>query len=186
MKKILTLTTLLFSFACSYQNQTLDLALNLDKPKAQTTNAYEIMTRVIDLRENPEIVGTKSYYKKTISLLAKEPVAELLQKSLDKNLKARGFEVGNLRYLDLEIVELNYHSKKGIFVGSSNGEAKIKAIIRNYNQTKIFEKTFNLALGRKHMIISDLVTDQQIIENLIAETTNDILADKSIKQQLTK
>lgn len=186
MKKIITLITLLFSLSCSYNNQNLDLKLTLNDKFTQENKRYEITTSVVDLRKKPEIVGRKHYYKQSVSLLAKKPIANLLKESIDKNLKSRGFKVGNLRYLELQILELNYDTKKGIFVGTSKGEAKIKAVIKNYNATKIFEKTFNVSVGRKHVIISDLATDKTIIENLISEIASDILEDSSINEQITK
>jgi len=190
MKYLLILSTLFLSFSCSYKNQTLDLKISPQGEFTKATPDSHIMVQVFDdrkSRKNTKVFGTKNYYKKEISLSSKNPLPCIIKTSVNKNLKERGYTFNNnRRYLELHILDLNYNSKKGIFIGSSNGEVKIKAIVKNYNKTTIFEKTFDLMLNRKHAIISHLTTDKKTIENLLTEAVEDILQDDSIQKQITK
>ena len=188
MKKLLILSSLLLAFSCSYKNQKLDLKIT---PKGEFSKENvkdsEVFVTVFDYRDNSHIIGTKDYYKKSIELSSNESLPNLLEKAINNSLKEGGFKLNqNRRYLDLHILEMDYNSKKGIFLGSSTGQVKIKAIVKNYNHTKIFEKTFNLSLNRKHPIISALATDKKTIENLLTETIEDILKDDSVKEYIIK
>ena len=154
---------------------------------SEMAKGSNVFVTVFDYRDNTQIIGTKNYYNKSIEISTSTPLPDLLEASINKTLETHGFELDqNRRYIDLHIVKMDYNSKKGIFVGSSAGEVTIKAIIKNYNHTKIFEKTFNLSLNRKHVIISHLATDKKTIENLLTETIEDILNDESIKAQIIK
>ena len=187
MKKLLILSSLLLIFSCSYQNQTFKLKISPQGEFSPASKDSQIFVSVIDSRENTKIIGSKNYYKQNISLSSKDPLPCIFKTVINKNLVNRGFILNKKRrYLELEILELNYNSQKGIFIGSSKGEAKVKAIIKNYNQTKIFEKTFYLTLNQKHAIISDIKTDQKTIQNLISEIISDILKDQSILTQINK
>lgn len=186
MKRLLILSSLLLALSCSYKNQTLDLKISPQEKFAKASKNSDIFVSVFDKRPNTQIIGTKHYFRQTINLTSKQHLADVLENSINKKLHENGFELNqNRRYIDLHILEMDYITKKGIFVGSSTAAVKIKAIVKNYNQTKLFEKTFNLSLNRKHAIISDLATDKQTIENLLSETIADIFQDKSIMNQIS-
>jgi uncharacterized lipoprotein YajG len=187
MRHLLILSSLLLAFSCSYKNQTLDLHISPKGEFSKDAQGSNVFVTVFDYRDNTKIIGTKNYYQESIELSSSKPLPDLLEGSINKTLETHGFELDqNRRYIDLHILKLDYNSKKGIFVGSSSGELKIQAVIKNYNQTKIFEKTFNLSLNRKHVVVSHLSTDQKTIESLLTETVEEILKDESIKEHIIK
>lgn len=187
MKYLISILAIILTTSCSYKENKIDLKITPYGKFNKASQGSSLTTLVLDVRQDRDLIGHKKYYKKTINITTNNAISKILKDAIDKNLQDRGFEFDNKRrYLELHILKLNYEAKKGIFIGDSSGTAKIKAIVKNYNKTKIFEKVFDLNLNRKHFIISSNYQDQKTIQNLASEIASDILNDKSLNEQINK
>jgi hypothetical protein len=81
---------------------------------------------------------------------------------------------------------LFYLAKRGFPVGTSEGNAAIKVVVKNPKNKSVVTKNFNLSLNSKHFIAPLESTDAATINDLLQEISQDILDNKDLIQTLAK
>lgn len=176
MKKLLSILCLSLTFSCSYQNQIVKFDLNFNDEKSNIGNNTAIDLMVFDNRFNDKILGTKELGQdEKISITNHENVALLLTKKISHNLEQKGFKKGVNKTIELHIEKLNYLAKREFFVGSSEGTAEIKVVVKNNKDKSIFTKNFNITVANKHFVVPLASTDSKIINSMLQEIISDIL-----------
>jgi len=187
MKKILLVASLILIASCTHQNQKISLDLSLNSNKTNSGNGASIDLMVFDDRANDTIVGTKEFgqYEK-IDISSRENIALLLTQTIEQNLIQRGFKKGNGKIFEIHIEQLNYVAKRGFPIGTSQGNASIKVVVKNTKTRTIVTKNFSLSLNNKHFIVPLESTDLAIINNMIQEITQDIVNNSELIRTLAQ
>lgn len=185
MKKLLLLASLILAASCTHHNQHVDFDLSFNNTKSNVGNASAIDLIVFDDRSEDRVIGIKEFGDEKVKITTSENIALLLTKKINQNLAAKGFKKGADKLIEIHIEKLHYQAKREFFVGSSQGEAMIKVIVKNAKNKSIFTKRFDLSLRDKHFIAPLESTDAATINGLLKEVVQDVLDNDELLKTLS-
>ena len=187
MKKLLLVAALFLAASCTHENQKINLTLHLDDTKSNIGNGAKLDLMVFDDRANDGIFGTKEFSSdEKVKIISQENVALLLTQKVEQNLIAKGFKKGNGKIVEIHIEQLYYLAKRGFLVGTSEGIAVIKILVKNTKTKSVVTKNFSLSLNNKHFIAPLESTDASTINSLLQEITRDILSNQDLLKNLAQ
>lgn len=187
MKNFLLATALFLVVSCSHQNQKVSFNFFLDDQKSNVGNGAAIDLMVFDDRADDMLLGSKKFSaKEKVKIFSDENIALLLTKKINQNLLAKGFVKGTEKVFEIHIEKLQYQAQRGFPVGSSEGEAAFKVLVKNSKNKSTLTKNFNLKLDSKHFIMPLESTDSATLNSLLQEITQDILGNEELMKALAR
>ncbi len=187
MKKLLLVAVLFLGTSCTHENQKINLTLRLDDTKSNIGNGAKLDLMVFDERANDSILGTKEFSSdEKIKIISQENVALLLTQKVEQNLIAKGFKKGNDKVVEIHLEQLHYLAKRGFPVGTSEGIAVVKVVVKNTKNKSVVTKNFSLSLNNKHFIAPLESTDSSTINGMLQEITHDILSNPDLLKTLAQ
>ncbi len=187
MKKLLLIATLFLSISCTHTDQKVSLRLNLKDEKSEIGKGAAIDLMVFDDRKDDGVIGRKEFsHDDKINITSQQNVALLLTEKIEQNLINKGFKKGNSKIIEIHIEQLFYLAKRGFPVGTSEGKAAIKVVVKNPKTKSVVTKNFNLSLNNKHFVVPLESTDAATINDMLQEISQDILDNQDLMQTLAK
>lgn len=187
MKKLLSLAALFLAISCSHQDHKISFNLRFDNTASNLGNGSAIDLIVFDDRGDDNVIGTKEFSSdEKIKIISTQNIAMLLTDKINENLTAKGFKKGSGKIVELHIEKLHYIAKSGFPVGTSEGKAAFKVLVKNSKNKSVFTKNFSLDLSNKHFIRPLESTDQATINDLLQEITSDVLSNEELLKNLAR
>jgi len=186
MKKQILVLSLIALASCTYNDRKISLNLNIEQNQHTISKATALKISVVEYRQDPQVIGTKKIGDAKVNLTSDQNLAIMLHDKISQSLFAQGFKKGNDKQLEFRIEEFRFKAERHFFIGKSDAEAKIKAIITDAKGNVKFTKTFELSLKNKHFIASFETTDEETINQLLNDVAQDIVSDKSLLENLVK
>lgn len=189
MKKFLVKISLLSAFflmSCVHENQVARLDFTLPEKESTIGKGIGISVKVIDERSNTDTVGRKRFGKERIHIKTDQELAAFLQDKIFQNLADRGFSQGKDKTVEIRIKSFKYNAWRRFPVGASEAHAMVKVVVKNGKIGKEFTKNYNLSLVKKHFIAPLEITDEETINFLLKEITQNILSDDDFMKNLVQ
>lgn len=185
MKKFITIAALIISVSCTHQNQNIDFNLHLTQAKSTIGNGSAVDLIVFDDRSENQVIGIKEFgADEKIKIISTQNIALLLTDQINNYLNANGFKKGSGKIMEVHIEKLHYLAKRGFFVGTSEGEAALRVVIRDAKNRLTFTKNFGLKLDGKHFIAPLESTDFATINSLLNDITQEVVNNQDLLKKL--
>lgn len=185
MKKIIFLTSL-FLASCTHTDQKIKFNFDLENKSQNVGHGTGIDLVVIDERSN-DIIGSKEFSpEEKIKISSSENLSEVLQKRILDNLLNKGFKKGFSNTLEIQIISLDYKAKREFFIGNSQANMEIKAIVINNRNQSTLTKDFSSSFSSKHFIAPLESTDEASINGMVKEIIENILNDREVLNKLAQ
>jgi hypothetical protein len=201
-KSIKLITKLLFIIAlasCTYHprqvdinlGSTIDIKNNPNSPfylGLKTQKGYKLpKILVTDKRQCKRTLGIKQFGKNTVKISNDQDLAKTIKKAVKNILIEKQLNYDHKKIITIELLTLNHNATRKFFIGESNTNIEINAIIQDKNKKgrRTATRSKTLKFDDKYFISSTKASDEQKINKIIRDAIDELFADKKLLDLIT-
>jgi uncharacterized lipoprotein YajG len=185
MKKYIAILSLLAIVSCAYTDQKIKLSFDLNNEISQIGRKKEITVYAVDKRQNKEL-GQKTYAQNIIvNVFARGDVAKFVQNKVAHNLISRGFQYGDDKKIEIQILKLSYNVRRS-FIASADIFSNFRVIVYNKKGRALFDQSYVLEQNNKYFIMPKEKTVATSVNNFVKDSINIIVNDPRLIRTLRR
>ncbi len=189
MKKVVTIILILFLSSCvTYNQEHLNLNVSIAKKYSDFGNNKPILVKVIDERNDKNLLGNKRLGESLIAIKSDQSLVEVAKNKIIRDLEQNGFLASSKenketladKSLEVKIITFNYNGYREFFVGSSKIEVAIQINAKDNVKNTEYSTIQSFAFDKKHFIMPLITTDEKTINFALQEALDGIFNDQKL------